>query len=65
MATKKIVATKPSVVSQDQAEDAIRLLLRWAGDDPTREGLLDTPSRVAKAYKEWFGGYDMKPEQKK
>ncbi|MBP6310210.1 MAG: GTP cyclohydrolase I FolE [Arenimonas sp.] len=63
MATKKIVATKPSVVSQDQAEDAIRLLLRWAGDDPTREGLLDTPSRVAKAYKEWFGGYDMKPEQ--
>ena len=63
MATKKIVATKPSVVSQDQAEDAIRLLLRWAGDDPTREGLLDTPSRVAKAYKEWFAGYDAKPEQ--
>jgi GTP cyclohydrolase I len=62
MATKKTVATKPSVVSQDQAEDAIRLLLRWAGDNPEREGLIDTPKRVAKAYKEWFGGYDMKPE---
>lgn len=62
MATKKIVATKPSVVSQDQAEAAIKLLLRWAGDNPEREGLLDTPKRVAKAYKEWFGGYEMKPE---
>ncbi len=50
-------------VSQQQAEDAIRLLLRWAGDNPEREGLIDTPSRVAKAYKEWFAGYDAKPEQ--
>ncbi len=49
-------------VSQQQAEDAIRLLLRWAGDNPTREGLIDTPTRVAKAYKEWFSGYDAKPE---
>lgn len=50
-------------VSQQQAEDAIRLLLRWAGDNPEREGLIDTPTRVAKAYKEWFSGYDAKPEQ--
>lgn len=50
-------------VSQQQAEDAIRLLLRWAGDNPAREGLIDTPTRVAKAYKEWFAGYDAKPEQ--
>ena len=56
---KKIIAS----VSQQQAEDAIRLLLRWAGDNPEREGLIDTPSRVAKAYKEWFSGYDSKPEQ--
>ena len=67
MATKKTTAakpaTKPAAVSQVQAEDAIKLLLRWAGDNPEREGLLDTPSRVAKAYKEWFGGYTMKPEE--
>jgi GTP cyclohydrolase I len=37
-------------VSREQAEDAVRTLLRWAGDDPTREGLLDTPKRVVKAY---------------
>ncbi|WP_297799974.1 GTP cyclohydrolase I FolE [Arenimonas sp. GDDSR-1] len=66
MAAKKTTAVKPaakpSAVSQAQAEDAIKLLLRWAGDNPEREGLLDTPKRVAKAYKEWFGGYTMKPE---
>ena len=65
MAAKKTPAksaTKPTAVSQAQAEDAIKLLLRWAGDNPEREGLLDTPKRVAKAYKEWFGGYTMKPE---
>ena len=63
MATKKIAAVKPITVSQAQAEAAIKLLLRWAGDNPEREGLIDTPTRVAKAYKEWFGGYDMKPEE--
>ena len=66
MAAKKTTAVKPAAkpaaVSQAQAEDAIKLLLRWAGDNPEREGLLDTPKRVAKAYKEWFGGYTMKPE---
>ena len=62
MAAKKTAAPKATAVSQAQAEDAIKLLLRWAGDNPEREGLLDTPKRVAKAYKEWFGGYYMHPE---
>jgi GTP cyclohydrolase I len=48
--------------SQKEAEDAVRVLLRWAGDDPAREGLLDTPARVAKSYRELFAGYDMDPE---
>ncbi|NLS05256.1 GTP cyclohydrolase I FolE [Rhizobium sp. P32RR-XVIII] len=49
--------------SQKEAEDAVRVLLRWAGDDPSREGLIDTPTRVAKAYRELFAGYDMDPEE--
>lgn len=47
--------------SREEAEEAIRTLIRWAGDDPGREGLLDTPSRVAKAYEEWFQGYAEDP----
>lgn len=43
--------------SREEAEAAVRVLLRWAGDDPQREGLLDTPKRVAKAYEELFSGY--------
>jgi len=50
-------------VSRDQAEDAVRILLRWAGEDPTREGLLDTPKRVAKAYGDWFSGYRNDPRE--
>jgi GTP cyclohydrolase I len=50
-------------VSQQQAEDAVRILLRWAGDDPTREGLLDTPKRVARAYQDWFSGYESDPAE--
>ena len=49
-------------VSREQAEDAVRTLLRWAGDDPEREGLLDTPKRVAKAYEDWFSGYALDPD---
>lgn len=49
-------------VTRAQAEDAVRVLLRWAGDDPAREGLLDTPKRVAKAYGDWFSGYATDPE---
>lgn len=43
--------------TRDQAEEAVRTLLRWAGDDPGREGLLGTPDRVVRAYEEWFAGY--------
>ncbi len=48
--------------SREEAEAAVRTLLQWAGDDPQREGLLDTPARVAKAYGEIFSGYDENPE---
>jgi GTP cyclohydrolase IA len=44
--------------SRDEAEAAVRTLIAWAGDDPTREGLLDTPKRVVNAYREFFSGYD-------
>ena len=44
-----------------EAEEAVRTLLRWAGDDPDREGLLDTPGRVTRAYRQWFRGYEEDP----
>lgn len=47
--------------TREEAEAAVLTLLRWTGDDPAREGLLDTPKRVAKAYEEWFGGYAVDP----
>ena len=47
--------------SREEAEEAVRVLLRWAGDDPTREGLRGTPARVARAYEEYFSGYDTDP----
>jgi GTP cyclohydrolase I len=47
--------------SRLQAEEAVRTLIYWAGDDPTREGLLDTPERVVRAYEEWFAGYNEEP----
>ena len=49
-------------VSRAQAEDAVRVLLRWSGEDPQREGLLDTPKRVVKAYEDWFSGYGLDPD---
>lgn len=52
----------PHAVTREQAEQAIRTLLCWAGDEPDREGLRDTPRRVVDAYGEWFGGYAMDPE---
>ena len=48
--------------TREEAEEAVRTLLRWAGDDPEREGLRDTPGRVTRAYGEWFRGYDEDPE---
>ena len=47
--------------SRDEAEEAVRTLIAWAGDDPKREGLLDTPKRVVDAYEEWFEGYQQDP----
>ena len=47
--------------SREQAEDAVRTLISWAGDDPRREGLIDTPGRVVEAYQEWFKGYGEDP----
>ena len=61
MAATKRKKPAPSSVSREQAEEAVRTLLRWAGDDPTREGLLDTPKRVVNAYRDWFSGYDIDP----
>jgi GTP cyclohydrolase I len=53
--------TKPRRPSRKKAEEAIHTLLLWAGEDPEREGLLDTPKRVAAAYEDWFSGYKEDP----
>ena len=47
--------------TRSEAEEAVKTLLKWAGDDPNREGLLDTPARVTRAYEQWFKGYDEDP----
>ncbi|MBQ0821607.1 GTP cyclohydrolase I FolE [Microvirga sp. HBU67558] len=54
---------KSGVPSREEAEAAVRTLLRWAGDDPTREGLQDTPKRVVKAFKEFYSGYGEDPSE--
>jgi len=58
--SRTIAAQRPS---REEAERAIRTLLMWAGDDPSREGLRDTPARVARAYEDWFSGYNEDPEE--
>jgi GTP cyclohydrolase I len=60
--SRKAAPLKNNRPSQTDAEEAVRTLIRWAGDDPTREGLLETPARVARAYKEFFRGYGVDPE---
>ncbi len=62
------VKIKPRLVplakpSREEAEAAVRTLIAWAGDDPSREGLVDTPRRVVKAYEELFSGYREKPSE--
>jgi len=57
-----MAAKKKSKPTREQAEEAVRTLIRWAGDNPDREGLLDTPKRVTKAYAELFSGYDADPK---
>ena len=61
-------AAKPKLVEQsrptrEDAEAAVTTLLRWAGDDPMREGLRETPARVARAFEDWFSGYNEDPEE--
>jgi GTP cyclohydrolase I len=55
---KKSSVTKPT---RAQAEEAVRTLIRWAGEDPNREGLLETPKRVTRSYEEFFKGYEQDP----
>ena len=57
----KTIAETPPRPSRAEAEAAVRTLIRWACDDPTREGLLDTPKRVVKSYEEFFAGYATDP----
>jgi GTP cyclohydrolase I len=54
---------KKPVVTREAAEAAVRTLLQWAGDDPQREGLRDTPKRVVDAYGDWFSGYATDPAE--
>ena len=53
-------SSKPT---REQAEEAVRTLLAWAGEDPAREGLLDTPKRVVEAYGDWYSGYNEDPRE--
>jgi GTP cyclohydrolase I len=55
--------TKLDRPSREAAEAAVRTLLQWAGDDPTREVLIDTPARVTRAFEDWFSGYNEDPEE--
>ena len=61
MAATRKKQAKPRKPSRKQAEDAVHTLLLWAGEDTRREGLIDTPKRVAKAYEDWFSGYKSNP----
>ena len=56
-----LVRPNPKVAVPDEVADAVRTLIRWAGDDPAREGLIDTPARVARAWKEYASGYAEDP----
>ena len=57
------MASKRRRVSQAAAEEAVRTLLAWAGENPAREGLIDTPKRVVEAYRDWFSGYAIDPRE--
>jgi GTP cyclohydrolase I len=61
-AAKPLTAKNLTRPTREEAEEAVRTLIAWAGDDPAREGLLDTPRRVTKAYKEFFAGYEEDPK---
>jgi GTP cyclohydrolase IA len=57
------LTSKPTIVTQDEVEQAVRTILQWIGEDLDREGLSETPARVARAYKSYFSGYDQNPEE--
>jgi GTP cyclohydrolase I len=61
--TKDPALAERNGVERGDAEAAVRTLLRWAGEDPAREGLLDTPRRVVEAYTDWFSGYAVDPRE--
>ena len=61
IATKKI-STSKNKPTREEAKQAVKTMLAWAGDNPDREGLLETPERVVSAYEEFFAGYDMNPD---
>lgn len=63
MEGSRMTAAGRAKPTQAQAEDAVRTLLSWTGDDAKRSGLRDTPRRVARAYREWFKGYEEDPEK--
>ena len=71
VAIKQTVKTRPSSrvqiapdrPSRSEAEDAVRTLIRWAGDNPSRPGMVGTPARVVRAYEEWFSGYAQDPRE--
>ena len=54
------IKNKPT---KEEAKEAVKTLIKWAGNDPTREGLLETPNRVAKSYQDFFSGYDEDPRE--
>jgi len=56
-----LVRAPAKIAVPDEVQEAVRVLIRWAGDDPTREGLLDTPARVGRAWKEYARGYEEDP----
>ena len=60
---KKLPISNKNEISREDAEKAVETLIKWAGDDPKREGLKDTPKRVINAYKEFFAGYQSSPEE--
>src|SRR5580700_9681920 len=60
---KSAEAVQPEPVTREAAEAAVRTLIRWAGDEPAREGLRATPGRVVRAYEEWFSGYNDDPRE--
>ena len=63
-APSKAMSVKPApAVSREEAMTAVRTLLAWAGEDPGREGLIDTPRRVVDAYEDWYSGYGLDPDE--